>query len=66
MVKVMPAVNATTANTCSLVLALAVGRDHGYKPEYINVKMGLYELRGVLLPVQSVAVDEQRQILVLR
>ena len=33
------------------------------EPEYIKVKMGLLEIRSVLLPVQSVAVDRERRVL---
>jgi hypothetical protein len=36
------------------------------EPEYIRVKMGLFGLKTVLLPVQSVAVDEERRALVLQ
>jgi hypothetical protein len=36
------------------------------EPEYIRVKMGLFGLKIVLLPVQSVAVDEERRALVLQ
>lgn len=36
------------------------------EPEYISVKIDLFGFRSVLLPVQSVVVDEQRQILVLQ
>ncbi len=35
-------------------------------PEYIRVKMGLFGLKTVLLPVQMVAVDGERRTLVLR
>lgn len=38
----------------------------GGEPEYVRVKVGLFGLRSVLLPVQSVAVDAERQTLVLR
>lgn len=34
------------------------------EPEYIKVKMGLFSFKRVLLPVQSVAADEERRILV--
>jgi hypothetical protein len=40
--------------------------DEGGEPEYIKVKMGLFGLKTVLLPVQSVAVDEERRALVLQ
>jgi hypothetical protein len=36
------------------------------EPEYIRVKMGLFGLKTVLIPVQSVAVDEERRALVLQ
>jgi hypothetical protein len=36
------------------------------EPEYIKVKMGLFRFKSVLLPVQSVAADEERRILVLQ
>ena len=36
------------------------------EPEYIKVKMGLFSFKSVLLPVQSVAADEERRILVLQ
>ena len=36
------------------------------EPEYIRVKMGLFGLKTVLIPVQSVAVDEERHALVLQ
>jgi len=36
------------------------------EPEYIRVKMGLFGLKTVLLPVQSVFVDEERRALVLQ
>jgi hypothetical protein len=35
------------------------------EPEYIRVKVGLLGLRSVLLPVESVAVDEKRRVLIL-
>ena len=38
----------------------------GGEPEYLEVKMGLFGLKSVLLPVQSVAVDEERRALVLQ
>lgn len=34
------------------------------EPEYIKVKMGLFSFKRVLLPVQSIAADEERRILV--
>jgi rRNA processing protein Gar1 len=36
------------------------------EPEYIKVKLGLFGLKTVLLPVQSVFVDEERRALVLQ
>ena len=36
------------------------------EPEYIEVKMGLFGLKTVLIPVQSVFVDEERRALVLQ
>ena len=35
------------------------------EPEYIRVKMGLFGFKTVLIPVQTVAADEQRRALVL-
>lgn len=34
--------------------------------EYIKVKAGLFGLRAILIPVQMVAVDDERRTLVLR
>ena len=36
------------------------------EPEYIRVKMGFLGLRTVLIPVETVAVNEERRSLVLR
>jgi hypothetical protein len=36
------------------------------EPEYIRVNVGFFGFKSVLLPVQNVAVDEQRRILVLQ
>ena len=36
------------------------------EPEYIKVKMGFFGYKTVLLPVQSVAADEERRALVLQ
>jgi hypothetical protein len=36
------------------------------EPEYIKLKMGLFGLKSVLLPVQSVAVNEEQRALVLQ
>jgi hypothetical protein len=36
------------------------------EPEYIRVKMGFFGLRIVLIPVQSVAADEERRALILQ
>jgi hypothetical protein len=38
----------------------------GGEPEYVRVKIGLFGLKSVLLPVQMVAVDDERRTLVLR
>ena len=36
------------------------------EPEYIKVKVGLFGLKTLLLPVQSVVVNEERRALVLQ
>jgi hypothetical protein len=36
------------------------------EPEYITVKMGLFGIKAVLIPVQTVAADEERRALVLQ
>ena len=36
------------------------------EPEYIRVQLGFFGLRSVLIPVQSVAVNEERRSLVLQ
>ena len=36
------------------------------EPEYIRVKIGLFGLKRVLIPVQTVAVDKERRALVLQ
>jgi hypothetical protein len=36
------------------------------EPEYIRVKMGFFGFKTVLIPVQSVAADEERRALVLQ
>ena len=36
------------------------------EPEYIGVKIGLFGLRKVLIPVQTVDVDKERRTLVLQ
>lgn len=37
------------------------------EPEYIRVRIGgLFDRRSILLPVETVAVDEERRALVLR
>jgi hypothetical protein len=36
------------------------------EPEYIRVKTGLFGLKKVLIPVQSVAVDKEQRALVLQ
>ena len=38
----------------------------GREPEYVRERVGLLGLRSVLIPVQSVLVDERRRILQLR
>lgn len=36
------------------------------EPEYIKVKMGFLGSRSILIPVETVAVNEERRFLVLR
>ena len=36
------------------------------EPEYISVRMGFFGFRSLLLPVQDIAVNEQRRMLVLQ
>ena len=36
------------------------------EPEYVRVKLGLFGIKTVLIPVQTVAVDEERRALVLQ
>jgi hypothetical protein len=36
------------------------------EPEYIRVKMGLFGLKTVLIPVQALATDEERRAVVLQ
>jgi hypothetical protein len=36
------------------------------EPEYIKVKMGFFGFKSVLIPVQSVARDEERRTLLLQ
>lgn len=36
------------------------------EPEYINVKMGLFGLKTVLIPVTSVLVNQEQRTLVLQ
>ena len=36
------------------------------EPEYISVRIGFFGFRSLLLPVQDIAVNEQRRILVLQ
>ena len=38
----------------------------GGEPEYVRVKVGLLGLRSVLLPVEHVAVEEERRALLLK
>lgn len=35
------------------------------EPEYIRVKIGLFGLKSVLIPVESVAIDEDRKAITL-
>lgn len=35
-------------------------------PEYVRVRIGFLEFRTVLLPAHTVAVDEERRVLVLQ
>ena len=35
------------------------------EPEYIRVKMGVFGWKSVLLPVESVAIDEKRRAITL-
>ena len=36
------------------------------EPEYVRVKTSLFELKDILIPVTSIAVDEERRILTLQ
>ena len=36
------------------------------EPEYVSVTVGFFGFKSLLLPVQTVVVDEQRRILVLQ
>ena len=36
------------------------------EPEYINLKMGLFGLKAVLIPVTSVVVNEEQRTLLLQ
>ena len=36
------------------------------EPRYVRVKMGLFGLKSVLLPVEKVAVNEKRRMLVIK
>ena len=36
------------------------------EPEYITVKMGLFGIKTVLIPVQTIAADDERRTLVLQ
>ena len=36
------------------------------EPEYIRVKTGLFGFKAILIPVQTVAADEERRALVLQ
>jgi hypothetical protein len=35
------------------------------EPEYVRIRMGFLDLKSVLLPVETVAVDKQRRTLIL-
>jgi hypothetical protein len=35
------------------------------EPEYVRVKMGLFGCKSVLIPVESVAIDEERKVIAL-
>jgi hypothetical protein len=37
----------------------------GEEPEYIRVKMGLFGLKSVLIPVTFATIDKERRIFVL-
>jgi hypothetical protein len=39
--------------------------NESHEPEYIRVRMGLFGLKSVLIPVGVVAIDEEHQTLVL-
>ena len=36
------------------------------EPEYISVRIGFFGFKSLLLPVQDIALNEQRRILVLQ
>lgn len=36
------------------------------EPEYVRVRMGFFGLKSVLLPVENVAVSEERRMLVIK
>ena len=38
----------------------------GEEPEYIKVKMGIFGLKSVLIPVTFATIDKERRILVLQ
>ena len=38
----------------------------GGEPEFIRIKIGVFGLKSVLLPVLYVAVDEKRRLLILQ
>ncbi len=40
--------------------------DEYHEPAYLRIRIGFLEFRTILLPVQAVAVDESRRVLVLQ
>jgi hypothetical protein len=36
------------------------------EPEYVRVKMSLFGLKDILIPVTSIAVDQERRIFTLQ
>jgi PRC-barrel domain len=43
-----------------------VFRNKDGEPQYVRVRMGLFGMRSVLIPVQFAEVDDERQTLVLK
>ncbi len=41
-------------------------RNAGGEPEYVRVRLGLLGLKSALIPVQLVALDEERQTITLQ